>query len=228
MFLLYSILIQTKVVLREVERFACALKSRRATKVKSEFTSLQGKPAILGSEIKMLFKFRFPILITIFLGIVFVFGAHPGKITEAGTVSEQILEYTGQNSSKTIHFTFEILGPTKSTNVDKITLFRFKLTNLSTSDEILDKEDINYIGISFEPSLKSEYVDKNDFLFSPRKISLAPGESYTGFFYYFDWSSEVPVGYVQKGELYITINGEEQRQPYQVTILNQTAQTALN
>ncbi|MBM3236049.1 hypothetical protein FJZ31_07085 [Candidatus Poribacteria bacterium] len=168
----------------------------------------------------MLFKFRFPILITIFLGTVFVFGAHPGKITEAGTISEQIWEYTGQGSAKTIDFTFEILKPTKRTKVDGITLVQFRLTNLPTSDEILDKEDINYIGISFEPSLKSEYVDKNDFLFSPRKISLAPGESYTGFFYYFDWSSEVPVDYVQRGEMYITINGKEQRQPYQVTILN--------
>lgn len=168
----------------------------------------------------MLFKFRFPVFITIFLGISLIFGAHPNTITADEVISGQTLEYTGQNSSKTIDFTFEILMPAKMTRVDKITLFRCRLTNLPTSDEILDEDDINYIGISFEPSLKAEYVDNHNFLFKKRKISLAPGESYTGFFYYLNWSSEVPVGYVQKGDMYIAIDGKEQRQPYQVTILS--------
>ncbi|MBC8231189.1 hypothetical protein H8E77_16675 [bacterium] len=166
----------------------------------------------------MLFKCRFPVLITI--SLVIVLGTYPNTITAAEIISEQILEYIGQDSSKTIYFTFKILRPTKSTQVDKITLFRFQLTNLPISNEILNEEDINYIGILFEPSLKSEYVNNHNFLFRQRKISLAPGESYTGFFYYFNWSSEVPVGYVQKGDMYITINGKEQREPYRVTILS--------
>jgi len=166
----------------------------------------------------MLFQFRLPVLIIISLSISFVLGANSNTITEAGTISEQILEYTGQGSSKTIYFTFEILKPTKKARVDGITLYKFRLTNLPTSDEILDKNDINYVGISFEPPLKSEYVDKHNLLLRRRKISLAPGESYTGFFYYFNWSAEVPVDYVQRGDMYITIGGKEQRQPYQVTI----------
>jgi len=168
----------------------------------------------------MLFECRFSVLITISLVIIFVLGSYPNTITATEIIPGQLLVYNSQKSSKTIYFTFEILRPIKRTQVDQITLFRFKLTNLPTSNEILDKDDINYIGILFNPSLKSEYVDSHNFLFRQRKISLAPGESYTGLFYYINWSSEVPVGYVQKGDLYITINGKEQRRPYRVTILS--------
>ena len=166
----------------------------------------------------MLFQFRFLILVTVFLGIGFGFWVYLNTITVAETISGQILEYTDKNSSKTIYFTFEILRPKKRTQVDKITLFQCKLTNLEMSDEILDKDDIDMLMISFDPPLYPEYVDNRDFIFRWRKISLAPGESYTGPFYYFNWSSEVPVGYVQKGYMSIIIDKQQSR-PYQVTIL---------
>ena len=168
----------------------------------------------------MAFKWRFPVLIWMVLGIGFGFLADPHPIPAARTIPGQILELGGLSSVKSIDFEFKILKPTQNTPVDKTTWFQCELTNLSTSDEILEAEDIDFSGIFFDPPLNSEYVDKENFLFPffSGRIHLAPGESYTGLFAFINWSDKVPVGYVQEGELFIVIQGEEQRQPFQITI----------
>lgn len=120
-------------------------------------------------------------------------------------------------SAAAIEFNFEILRPNKTTSVDGYSIFLYRLTNLSSSERI-DPEDVSSAGVSFDPPLPMNYVDNTRFLIRYPRISLEPGESMIGLFFCFNWSDEVPVGYVQGGEMGINIGGGGQSVPYSVTI----------
>ncbi len=63
------------------------------------------------------------------------------------------------------------------------------------------------------------YFDDTDLLIDFSDISIASGKVVTGWFYYIDWSDEVPVGWVQGGYMSTSIGGVFQSVPYQVTII---------
>jgi len=144
-----------------------------------------------------------------------------------GAVGEVISSLTKTNPEaseaviavlSTPEFEFRIIAPVRETEVDRVTKFRYKLRNLSETESI-QPGDVDGAQVAYVPGVPAIYHDDTNFLIDFSDISIAPGKVVTGWFFYIDWSDQVPVGWVQGGYMSIEIGGIFQSVPYQVTIV---------
>ncbi len=124
------------------------------------------------------------------------------------------------SATSTAYWTFEILDPFKVAYPGDTVVFWVRVTNLPESDEPLS---IDWVGVWFYPPLSPTYASF-DFLAPYETIPV--GETRELPFASFEWTHDVPVGYVQGGWMEAGANeGDPQSHPgnYSVTIIPPTA-----
>ena len=156
------------------------------------------------------------VLLVVFSGVV------SSEQTPAETIDEQIVEnpygVPVTASSETVYWTFEITNPDLTSYPGGTAYYEMRIECLSESTDPLD---LSFFCVSFVPGLWP-YGDWDwDIDWATLSGGIAPGESYIGPFGHFEWTNEVPIGYVQGGDMIAgasTASPTRISEPYTCTI----------